>query len=113
MGLDFSHCDAHWSYSGFHFFRKRLAAEIRVELDEMAGFGGTGDWSKVKDPIVPLLNHSDCDGELTSDECKVVASRLRELVSDWSDDDRDKADALELAQGMELAASRSEHLEFY
>ncbi|CAM5353616.1 hypothetical protein [Bacillus safensis FO-36b] [Bacillus safensis subsp. safensis] len=40
MGLDFTHCEAHWSYSDFHGFRKRLAACIGMNLDDMEGFGG-------------------------------------------------------------------------
>lgn len=28
MGIDFSHCDAHWAYSGFHRFRTRLATQV-------------------------------------------------------------------------------------
>ncbi len=40
MGLDFTHCEAHWSYSDFHDFRKRLAASIGMNLDDMEGFGG-------------------------------------------------------------------------
>lgn len=38
MGLNFSHCEAQWSYSGFHCFRKRLAKEVGIDLDEMQGF---------------------------------------------------------------------------
>lgn len=144
MGLDFSHCDAHWSYSGFNRFRVRLAAEAGIALNCTEGFAYSyirqttyeevniygGDvldrnfmdligiqpvikWDKVKDDIVPLLNHSDCDGILTSEECRKVAPRLRELVKDWPDNDYDKQKALELADGMELAASRNENLEFF
>jgi hypothetical protein len=69
-------------------------------------------WANVHDDIVPLLNHSDCDGELSPEECLKIAPRLRELVSAWDDDDRDKENALWLAEGMELAASRNEPLEF-
>ncbi|MNS40516.1 hypothetical protein D3C72_728320 [compost metagenome] len=69
-------------------------------------------WSAVKDDIVPLLNHSDCDGELTPDECRKVGPRLIELVSQWDDDDRDKINALLLYEGMKEAAERNESLEF-
>jgi hypothetical protein len=80
----------------------------------MAGFGekGTTPWKNVKDPIVPLLNHSDCDGHLTPTQCKKAAPRLRELVEDWPDDDYDKRSALELADGMEEAAKAKENLVF-
>lgn len=104
MGLGFNNSTASWSYSGFHNFRKRLALEIDVRLDDMIGFKSGDDgisWDTVKDPIKLLLNHSDCDGELTSEECGIIAPRLRELVSKWPDDDYDKEAALKLAEGME------------
>ena len=69
-------------------------------------------WDKLKDDIVPFLNHSDCEGELTPEECATIDPRLRELIKDWPDDDNDKIKALELAGGMELAAKNNEPLEF-
>ena len=105
-------------------FRRRLAREIGVCLDAMVGFqsrvGNTSydtsgcpiPWSKVHDPIVPLLNHSDCEGELSPEECRVVAPRLRELVSGWPDEDFDKQNALRLAEGMDSADGSGQPLEF-
>ncbi len=80
-------------------------------------------WDDVKDDIVLLLYHSDCVGELTSEQCAKVAPRLRELIGDWPDkmapfktnkelqaigykeeyiyDDYDKKNALLLADQME------------
>jgi len=112
MGLNFSHCEARWSYSGFNRFRDRLANELGFSIYEMRGFGGTRIFSEINDDIIPLLDHSDCDGSLTPDECAKVAPRLRELVKGWSDEDYDKVKALDLAEGMELAASHGEELEF-
>ncbi len=112
MGLDFNGSDARWAYSGFNRFRERLAAIIGIKLREMEGFGGTGDWNKVKDPIVPFLFHSDCEGELSPEECKTTAPRLKELVSLWSDDDYDKQQALLLVKGMKSCARRKKPLIF-
>lgn len=143
MGLDFSHCEAHWAYSGFMRFRTKLAAEVGIALHCMESFawnfstnkpyefvrvneynesipnnGGligiqpVIKWSAVHDDIVPLLNHSDCEDDLTPDECRKVAPRLRKLVEQWADDDRDKINALLLAEGMEFAASLEENLRF-
>jgi len=81
----------------------------------MYGFGGTRQWADVRDKagdIEPLLNHSDCDGELGPDECSRVAKALRAAVSTWSDDDYDKKNALELAEGMDNAAASRQHLLF-
>jgi len=116
MGIDFSHCDAHWAYSGFHTFRTNLAKEIGINLENMLGFGGSFKWDNVQDDIVPLLNHSDCDGELSVEECKRVAPRLRELVSNWTlwplDKGYDHEHALLLAEGMDSAVERGEPLRF-
>lgn len=144
MGLDFSHCEARWAYSGFMKFRVKLAAEAGIALHCMEGFacgpsgeffkslviaGDSGErgrmpgfdkyighqsvisWDKCNDPIKPLLNHSDCNGILTPEECLTVAPRLRELISQWAEDDQDKIRALLLAEGMERAAEANENLE--
>lgn len=142
MGLDFSHCEAHWSYSGFMHFRTRLAAEAGIALHCMESFAYTmlGEkcekivlylfnekesrsegivgiqpvikWSSVQGEIVPFLNHSDCDGEMSPNECEVTAPIIRELVASWPDDDYDKIQALELVEGMEEAARNGECLLF-
>jgi hypothetical protein len=112
MGLDFSHGYAHWGYSGFMNFRRMLAEQIGINLDDMKGFGGSTSFNNFKDDIIPLLDHSDCDGELSIEECKKISLRLRELVSKWNDDDRDKQKAIELAEGMEMAIENDEVFEF-
>jgi len=90
-----------WSYSGFSFFRTLLADEVGISLSSMQGFGGDGSWLEVDDDLVPLLNHSDCDGSLSPEDCARVAPRLRELVSRWEGGyDRDMG--LRLAEIMEL-----------
>jgi hypothetical protein len=111
MGLDFVGSSAHWSYTGFHDFRVRLAREIEISLDNMAGFGGTESWDGLNDPIILLLNHSDCDGELTPEQCSVVAPRLRVLVGFWPDD-YDRDNALRLVHGMEECAKEKRLLKF-
>lgn len=119
MGLDFSHTDAHWSYGGFGRFR--LAAVVGIDLPRMAGFErGSAlagrPWSTVQsseqEPIIDLLDHSDCDGELTAEQCARIAPRLRELVAHWPEDDYDRRHAELLADGMDLAAEAGESLEF-
>lgn len=152
---------AGWSYSGFNDFRRRLAKEIGIDnLQDMEGFGNNEwihhlwenpekaeklrqedlarprrAWSEINDAIVPFLHHSDCDGELTAEECRQIAPRLRELVSRWGDsntinvnpefrekypqypatmvlDDYDKTNGLALAAGMEKAAELGVSLDF-
>ncbi len=35
------------------------------------------------DPLVSLLNHSDCDGEIPADECGPLADRMEELMPEF------------------------------
>ena len=146
MGIDFSHCEAHWGYMGFMRFRTRIATESGIALNCMSGFviGPSGKpfesltifgeseesgtvpgfdkyvgrqevipWENVKDDIKILLDHSDCDGELTPDECVKIVPRLRELVSNWPENDRDKINALYLADGMDEAVKSNVSLGFH
>jgi hypothetical protein len=112
MGIDFSHGDAHWSYGGFNRFRSRVASMAGFDLGDMIGFGGSTSWDAVTDAIKDLLDHSDCVGELTPEQCKTIAPRLREIVQAWPDDNYDKHQALKLADGMDEAATVAESLVF-
>lgn len=119
MGLDFSHTDAYWSYGGFHRFRRAIAAHEGIDLDKMYGFARHGDdtpklsWDTITTPLKPLLNHSDCDGELAPDECRQVAPKLREVIDAvWPEDCYDRQAGLELANGMDAAAAAGEPLQF-
>ena len=99
MGIDFDPGTAHWSYIGFNRFREILAKEINVDLKSMQGFNGQNSWDTVKDNIKPLLDHSDCDGELTVKECKMVAPRLKQLIKKWPES-YDKIQAHKLINDM-------------
>ncbi len=117
MGLNFSHGKAAWCYHGFNLFRAHLARDIGIDLWSMDGFGGYQEWpSATDDPIIDLLNHSDCDGDLSPKQCAVIAPRLRELVSKWPDGDweveQDRALAILLAEGMEDATAKKQHFKF-
>lgn len=117
MGLDFTanvpqdDDSPRWSYSGFNSFRERLAEAINVPLRSMVGFGGDQEWD-ADDPIVPLLNHSDCDGELSPDDCGRVSPRLRELIAAWAPDDYDRVQGEKLATMMAECAEAGEPLIF-
>jgi hypothetical protein len=49
MGVGFSHGNASWSYTGFDFFRTKLAASVGINLDEMFGHGGDKQWTYADD----------------------------------------------------------------
>lgn len=104
MGLDMCPADRHpdgenikvgvpsasQSYGGFHRCRTLLAAEDGIDLESMAGFTEGGvPWAEVSTTLAPLLNHSDCDGELTPAECSVILPRLKEIRLSWSAADSD------------------------
>lgn len=121
MGLDFAYIKSerleigirpHWSYGGFDAFRTKLAKEIGIKFDEMKGMGGIKSWEDVDDDIRLLLNHSDCDGELSCEQCRLVAPRLRELVKGWPDDDYDKIHGLRLSMMMDKCAKNEWDLRF-
>ncbi len=113
MGLDIRPGGAHWAYSGFLNFRRRLAEAEGLQLEDMEGFttlphrgnGGPGKpWYNADGepvtPLAPLIYHSDCDGYLTSYECETVLPRLKEIVESWEDGDYDKEHAGYLIAGM-------------
>ncbi len=120
MGIDFSHTDAHWAYSGFGRFRDALAKHEGFNLDDMVGFGGDRAWDTVTTALKPLLDHSDCDGEISPEDCATVAPRLREVIDAiWPEGviepgrgAYDRSTGLLLAEGMEAAAAAGEPLEF-
>jgi hypothetical protein len=120
MWLNFSNCDAEWSYGGFHRFRKRIAEKIGVNLDVMDGFGGhplsesigSISWDTVEDEIKLFLNHSDCDGDLSPEECSKIIPRLEFLISEFESTDYDKINAIKLIDCMKGCVANGESLIF-
>lgn len=113
MGLDFNYGDAHFSYGGFHNFRTELANLANLpDLDNMEGFRGAIKWNLYKDDIIPLLRHSDCDGELTVKECLQIIPRLSKLIDPLSDEDYVKFKGKQLIESMEEAVENKDSLRF-
>ena len=112
MGLDFSHGNAHWSYSGFGHFRSKLVDTLgyTVPLNTMYE---DGTYIRMKnEPIYPLINHSDCDGNLTVEEMQQILPQLEDIVNRWNDDEYDKTRGLQLIESMKEAIDDNEPLEF-
>lgn len=108
MGLDTSHDAWHGAYSAFMRWRIMIAKWAGMPpLELMEGFWEKGSyrdpfveyaksspnlaqqyydslpirWSSLKpDPLHKLLFHSDCDGEIASEDCGPIADRLKELL---------------------------------
>ena len=69
MGLDCSHDAFHGAYSAFN--------RLRQEVCRAAG----GEYNIESNPgLFEFLNHSDCDGEISPEMCKLVADELEELM---------------------------------
>lgn len=129
MGIDFSHGNASWSYGSFHRFRTQLFEETSggLKLREMVGFnhGPLGEppvkpgtsFDEYDHPIRDLIDHSDCDGELTPEQLKVIEPALRAHLETWPDyeglrPNYDKTRGLELCEGMREAIENNENLVF-
>ncbi len=82
MGLntDFNCWDG--PYSSFGQWRETICRAAGMgDLNDYVGFGGSTPWpSKSKEPLVILLNHSDCDGRITVKQLRPLANRLAELL---------------------------------
>ncbi|HMF60231.1 MAG TPA: hypothetical protein VK595_07665 [Vicinamibacterales bacterium] len=95
-----------WSYGGFNRFRRRLAEAAGLgEIDRFVGYGGAEPWPPTDvQPLVPLLHHSDCEGELWGWEVEGLANALRATIRLWPEDDYDRkagelfADMIERAE---------------
>lgn len=136
MGLDTSHDAWHGAYSAFTRWRRAVAAAGGYTVrDEPGGYvdldwGGvqavigddlTGDWPSVPvrpdgtpDPLLVLLAHSDCDGDIQVDMLKPLADRLEEILPllNGNGDYREGATTASFIAGLRLAAARGERLEF-
>lgn len=114
MGLDFSHCDAHWSYTGFNHFRCRVASiimETEKTIDRLYDERMIYRYL-MNEPIYPFIDHSDCDGKLTPDELKQIIPQLEDAVSKI-EDVYDKENGEKLLKGMKLALKNNEDLRFH
>lgn len=82
MGLDTTHDAWHGPYSSFMRWRTFIAKKAGLgNLRDYEGYGGQLPFSSIEqDGLRTLLSHSDCDGELTPDECKSISDDLMNLL---------------------------------
>jgi hypothetical protein len=100
MGLDTSHDCWSGAYSAFSRWRDELAraagytfrtypedpmpwrkyvAEINWDALEYKNY--QGEWDRIpEDPLILLLAHSDCDGEIKPEHALLLADRLEQLL---------------------------------
>jgi hypothetical protein len=117
MGLDTTHNAWHGAYSSFHSWRVEVAKQAGFPpLEMMAGFGGIRSWDDYLDhPLYELLSHSDCDGDIKWETCKIVADGLSEILDKMPDEYgyslRKKTK--QFIDGLMLAYNSKENLEFH
>jgi hypothetical protein len=78
----------HFSYSGFDSFRREICDRVGgINWDEFDKNDVPDEW----EGLAPLLDHSDCDGNLKWWECAGVEDALRRLAGgeDGGDSYRD------------------------
>ena len=120
MGLDTTHDAWHGPYSSFNDWRYWIAKQIDINLDDYKGYAarggsGTKDLNTIDHPLMPLFNHSDCDGELTPDECRQIAKGLKEILSKIEKDNTPVSNwqlTYNFMKGCIKAANANENIEF-
>lgn len=124
MGLDIGDYSA--SYSSFNRLRAQIAEAEGFDLYQMLGYckhsghshpydvcpEAYRSWDEVSSPLVPLLNHSDCDGALTADECRAMLPRLTEVVAGLAIVGRSRTQADALVDDIRWSAETGRTLTF-
>ncbi len=98
------------SYTWFSHFREAVASAAGIELRKMRGFGGRRSWDRVDDPIVPFLDHSDCEGEISAAKCAKIWPRLAELAAELTT--AHNASAHDIIGGMKRCVAQKKPLVF-
>lgn len=102
MGLDVSHDAWHGAYSAFNRFRQAVcwaaggifpnhdldSVTVRNRLDELGiGLADNGRWyvpdavtREAHPGLYVFLEHSDCDGQISPENCVKVANDLEKLL---------------------------------
>jgi hypothetical protein len=114
MGLDVSHNCWCGSYTAFNNFRREIAHLAGLDLNSYYGLGGTKLWvSAEEEPLVTLLSHSDCEGEIAWEDLSTLIQRLREIEilarackSTWIEE------ISQFAEGLETAYEWKQSVEF-
>lgn len=118
MGLDTTHDCWHGPYSSFNRFRRAICEAAGMgKLDDHVGFGGDKEWPK-KQPIVTLLDHSDCDGKIAAKDCTPLADAMEALLPNLDADAPPgyKSDvdlAKQFIKGLRKAAKAKKPVEFH
>lgn len=106
MGLDTSHDCWHGAYSAFSRWRQEVAKAagyyvvpvtwpdmgypvdtVMLEWHRYEEKNYHGEWDELpSDPLLLLIVHSDCDGEIKPEHAPLLADRLEEILPELSDE---------------------------
>lgn len=125
MGLDTTHNAWHGPYGQFSDWREFIAEKCNIDLNKMEGFSdrnygdpnlkiGDIPWSSLPpDDIHLLLDHSDCDGEITWIDAGKIARRLNEILAAMKPDDKWYGKTQQFMYGCHEAEGKRESIEFH
>ena len=116
MGLDTTHDCWHRSYSSFHGWRKAVCLAAGLgDLDERDGFADAGvaglPWTE-DDPLIALLDHSDCEGQIDAEDCGPLADRLEALLPELTAEPWHQEATEQFIAGLRQAAVEGEDVIF-
>jgi len=122
MGLATTHNCWHGSYGTFNWFRFNLGKQIGIDLQDYIEYSGNGKKSlnDIHHNLIPLFNHSDCEGILTPDECKKIVKGLNNVLNNYNPDLVNYGDAdyfknklIQFKNGCKKAIEANENVEFH
>lgn len=115
MGLLVTHGCWEGAYSSFHHFRAALVEAAGGSVCPSRIGGYVLDGISQDDPLMVLVTHSDCDGEISVEQGARLAPRLRELadlIPEGPEQDRWMEEARQFARGLEVAGRAGEAVRF-
>lgn len=113
MGLDTTHNAFHEAYSAFMRFRKGLVEHsLKKDVMEFIGYGGSVPEETIENPgLQRLINQSDCDGEISPDDCKLISDYLDTVIPQLEEGEL-KSRSVQFRDGCLLAHSNNEFIQF-
>ena len=119
MGLDTTHDCWHGAYSAFMRWRRKVCEVAGYgKLADYDGFGGDQQFIH-DDPLAILLSHSDCDGNIWTEDCESIAEALTALLPAMARADNGNqtcsylSNTTKFIYGLKEAADAMENVEFH
>lgn len=113
MGLDTTHNAFQGAYSSFMRFRKGLVSHsMKMNINDFEGYDGNVPYSKIENEgLRRIVNQSDCEGEISPQDCKKIADYLESVIPELDEGDL-KSRSIQFKEGCLLAHSKNEFIVF-